>query len=636
MPNLLPDEYLYAALGRSIGETGRPLVRGGSAHFPALLEPLVASPLWLVHDVGTAYRLVQLLNACAMSLAAVPVFLLARRLRASVGFSLAAAALSVAGPQLLLAGSVLSEPIAYPLALGALAAGVALVERPGGRTAATFLALAGLASFSRVQLAVLPVCVLAAAAAAGIRERRLSAALREQPALLATVVLGAAALAALAASQRLGYYATASPDAARAGAALRIGGVDLYELALWSGPALIPGALAGLAAAFVRPRCRAELAFATVAAAFGATLVAEAVLYGDTTLVQERYLVYAVPLASLALATRRPGGSTQRRLETAAVAALAVVAATVPLAGYAAAAQHTETPFLFAFDRLDEAVGQPGTASLIVALAATGLALAGSLALRAGRTGAVLALTGIVSLAAFAAAVSFDRDAALRARSRLLPADVSWIDHAHVGDVSFLASTGTPRIPTLETLFWNRSVKRMLVLPATAPPDKFAVSRLAIRPDGTLLAAGAPIARPLVVDEHLTTVELRGGATIARGRDQRLWRPAGRARLAAVMPGRLPDGSLLGLGALIVWPDRGVRFAGRLELRLHAASGGGTLELLHPSYGTPARIDVPGGATRTFRVAVCGTGPWHSPFRASGGLSTSRPRFVADASACPR
>ena len=54
VPALFPDEYIYSSIGRSIAESGRPLIRGGSAHFPALLQPIVTAPAWLIGDVGTA------------------------------------------------------------------------------------------------------------------------------------------------------------------------------------------------------------------------------------------------------------------------------------------------------------------------------------------------------------------------------------------------------------------------------------------------------------------------------------------------------------------------------------------------------------------------------------------------------
>ena len=79
-PVYFPDEYIYAELGRSIAESGRPLVRGVTASFPALLQPIITAPAWLFEDVEVSYRLVQATGALLMSLAAVPVFFLARRL----------------------------------------------------------------------------------------------------------------------------------------------------------------------------------------------------------------------------------------------------------------------------------------------------------------------------------------------------------------------------------------------------------------------------------------------------------------------------------------------------------------------------------------------------------------------------
>ena len=58
-PTFFADEYIYAELARSLAETGRPLIRGASASFPALLQPLLTAPAWLVEDVETSFRLVQ-------------------------------------------------------------------------------------------------------------------------------------------------------------------------------------------------------------------------------------------------------------------------------------------------------------------------------------------------------------------------------------------------------------------------------------------------------------------------------------------------------------------------------------------------------------------------------------------------
>ena len=129
-PSVFPDEYLYSQLARSLVTHGRFEVRGVSAHFPAVLQPLLTAPLWLVHDVHVAYRLVQIENALVMSLAAVPAYVIARRLRVPAGLALGVAALAVAGPQMTFVGMLLSEPFAYPLALATILAALCAFDRP--------------------------------------------------------------------------------------------------------------------------------------------------------------------------------------------------------------------------------------------------------------------------------------------------------------------------------------------------------------------------------------------------------------------------------------------------------------------------------------------------------------------------
>ena len=63
----------------------------------------------------------------------------------------------------------MAEPFAYPLALGAVAVGTLALARPGWRLQLAFLALAGLATFARVQFALLPLCFLAAVLLVGLR-----------------------------------------------------------------------------------------------------------------------------------------------------------------------------------------------------------------------------------------------------------------------------------------------------------------------------------------------------------------------------------------------------------------------------------------------------------------------------------
>ena len=139
---------------RSLGTTGKPLIRGHSAHFPAMLEPLAAAPFWLFHDPQLAYRLTQAENALAMSLAAIPVYLLVRRLGGGTWPCLAAAALTVASPDLFFTSFVTADAIAYPLVLGAIYLGVCALSQPTRRNQLGFSALAVLATFARIQYVI--------------------------------------------------------------------------------------------------------------------------------------------------------------------------------------------------------------------------------------------------------------------------------------------------------------------------------------------------------------------------------------------------------------------------------------------------------------------------------------------------
>jgi hypothetical protein len=164
-PNYFADEYIYSSISRSLAEHGRPLIRSAPAHFPALLEPLAAAPFWLFHDPALAYRLTQAENALAMSLAAIPVYLLTRRIGLGPGLALVAAALTVASPDLFYVSYILADPLAYPLVLTTLYAAVCALSRPSRRAQVAFVVLAALTALTRIQYALLPIVFVAGAIA---------------------------------------------------------------------------------------------------------------------------------------------------------------------------------------------------------------------------------------------------------------------------------------------------------------------------------------------------------------------------------------------------------------------------------------------------------------------------------------
>ena len=78
-PWIAADEMIYAELGRTLWETGRMSILGADTAFYSLVHPaLIGLPL-AVFDTGFGYDVARVLQALAMSLAAVPVFLWGRR-----------------------------------------------------------------------------------------------------------------------------------------------------------------------------------------------------------------------------------------------------------------------------------------------------------------------------------------------------------------------------------------------------------------------------------------------------------------------------------------------------------------------------------------------------------------------------
>jgi hypothetical protein len=525
-PNYFPDEYLYAALSRGVGS-----VRVEWAHFPALLQPLLTAPLWHLGSLETGYRAVQAFDAAAMSLAAIPVWLLARRLGVTRGLALGCAALALALPDLMYASWIVAEPVAYPLVLGAVAAIVAAVERPTRRAQALALALCLLAAFARVQFVVLPLVYLVAAFAHDGRR-----APGRHRALIALLALAALGVAALGPWRVLGYYNGVLAAHVSAGDSVRSVGRNLLLLAYAGGFALVPGALLGLA--------RAPRAFRATTVALTALLLAQASLLGDIGIPQERYVFYVLPLLGIAFALNARRG----RLHAVLCVALFTLAAVVPLAGWAAADGKTHSPFLIGVFKIEVLAGEAGTGALIVGAGAGVLAL---LAIAAPRA-VTLALAVVTTAAVGAAAVAFDADNSRAVRAVYVAPDRSWVDHAGVGRATVLLGPETSKTATAEQLFWNRSIDRVVALDGAVRPDRFAVAGVAPGGDGSLGVRG-----PLLVDGFGSTLRFANARVVARFDSWTFVRPHGEARLELQATGRYADGWLAPAGRISVWGRTG-------------------------------------------------------------------------------
>lgn len=605
VPRLFPDEYIYTAIARSLADGHLPAVRGGSAHFPALLTPLLAAPLQALAGPAAAFRLTQAENSFLMSLAAVPVYLIARRLSVRTTHALLCAVFAVSIPDLVFSAYTLSDPAGYPLVLAAIAAGLAALDRPQKRRQLLFLALAGLATFDRVQYVVLPVAYLGAAA---ILDRR--RALRAQRLPLLLCLIPAAGFLAVGSSRVLGYYSSVTGLHA-GGGLLRWAGTSLFLLTYACGVVIVPGALVALA----RPRGRTERAFAALTALFVALLVLEASLYATngSPRFHERYLFALIPLVPIAFALYAKHGYPGRRAVLAISLLLVVLAARLPISAYVAGLGRVDSPFLNSIYRL-QPMFSVASASLLVALVAT-LALVAAVVVsrRGGGTAALciaIALLGISSIGA----VAQDSKEAQGVQRELVPSPATWVDGAHVGPVALVQTEGAQQADATEQLYWNRSIDRELLLPGATPTDAYSTPQLKTTPDGRIVGVDGAV----LFQNFGAFARFQNATVVARATTWSLWsgNQGVAPRLSLLENGRFHDGWLAGRGRLTIWPDASGYVRGTLHFALTQPRSRHKVVTIR--FGKDSYRIVPGRAT-AIEYTIDKRGPFTMTFSAKLG-----------------
>ena len=622
-PNRYPDEYLYAELSRSFASTGLPLVRGHLTNFPALLMPLLTAPAWLFHDVATSFRIIQAEETLCMSLAAVPAYLLARRLRLGANAALAVAALTLAVPNFLASAYVVASPFAYPLSILVTYAGVVALERPSRRSQLVLVGLFVVAALLRTQFMITPFAFLAAATLVGLRERRLRRVLTEQRLVLVLLGLAVCVLGAIG----LGYYS----DAIHLGithALPRALAFNVLVIAFASGWVIVPGALVALGFGIVRPLDRTELIFCVFAVTRMLGMFGEAALYGPQA--HERYVVYVTPLVAIAFALYVRRGFPNRLVHAGIAVALLILALEWPLTTVANAGV-ANSPVLLAVSWLGRHRSAGSTSLLLLDVMLLGTVVLLAL-VRFRRAAACFAVVFAVSLglATWAAAARFDQMNTTQIRNLQLPKNPSWVDARRLHDVALVQAYGGSRTDAFDQLFWNRSVDRVLLLPAAVRIDAFSEPKLAIGSDGSLRADGDAVDRPLLVDEARSTVAFTGGRLVASSLDYDLWVPrGGPLRLSAYFAGRLRDGSLLPISVAELWPQRGA-FVGVVQIVLSVpAQSDPAIVSLPDQHGVQIRIEP--GRSHALVYRMCSRGPWKAAMELlQGTVRATMPLYRAD------
>jgi hypothetical protein len=162
-PWIVADEIIHSDLAKSFATSGHFLIRGEDvgASFGVVYQVLISFAYKLLASVPDVYLAIKAINAVTMSLAAVPAYLLARRVL-SHGLSLIAAALAVAVPSMVYTGMVMTESAFYPLFLCTVLFLFLYLESPSVLRAVLLLALSALAFATRTEAICLVPTMLSA------------------------------------------------------------------------------------------------------------------------------------------------------------------------------------------------------------------------------------------------------------------------------------------------------------------------------------------------------------------------------------------------------------------------------------------------------------------------------------------
>lgn len=535
-PWIMVDELIYSDLAKSFAETGRFLLRGDAANGYGVVYPALIAPAFKAFaDVPTAYGAAKAINSLLFSLAAVPCYLLARRV-VSLPYALLAAVLALAIPSGLYAGTLMTENAFYPLSLLVALALVLVLEQPTVARTLWLLAAIGLAFLTRAQAAAYVPAALAAPFLLGAGWRATLVRFRR----FYGVVVGGALLAVLAQGARgqgptelLGAYQAAGHSRYTFGGVAKWFAYHLVELDVYV--CLLPAAALVVLLVHLRSldsRARAFVA-ATASIAFWLVLEVATFASGNTfpQRIEERNMFYVAPLLLVAFVLWIERGMWRGRLAAVVAAGLAAVPVVLPYGDLIGDQARSDTLQVLAWWwLLDHGVAAGQVRWVIVAGAAAAAAL---FLVVPRRFALVLPAALLVYFGVTTAAIENGRNGLHRTSvgwlyGGIARPDRDWIDAAvgHDADVAALhvdaRNADAPVIWLNE--FFNRSVRDVYDVSIGPLPGGLPETRVHTDPDTGLLLDGtrelrhayalAPVsyrlaARPVATDRRLGVVLYR-------------------------------------------------------------------------------------------------------------------------------
>jgi hypothetical protein len=545
-PWIAPDELIYAALGRSLWSTGHLTLLGYDIGYFSLLYPAFAGLPLSLRDPQTGYDLLRAMQAVAMSLAAVPVYLWGREL-VSRGWALTAAALALAPAGLAYSGLVMTEVAFYPLFVVAAWAFARSIAEPTIKAQSFALAATVLLFATRLQAIVLVPAYLTGVGLDALLARSSRRLRAHVPLVAGIAVLGVAWSAwqlrdGGPVTKVFGAYRAAGETGYDVGAAARFVVYHFADVVLISGVVPFCALVILTVIAAVRqeddPRVRAFLA-TTVSLTFWVTVEVGIFASRHVGHAAERNLFPLLPLLVLALVLWLQRGAPRPALAAGAAAVLALVLLVVfPFESFTTLAA---TPSAFTQIPLLDVTAHVNLDLIVPLAAAVLLAVCALLPRRVLAIGLPVLLLALGAVSSVSASRFITKQSELVQYLTIGP-DKTWIDDNAKGSVTYLYSGQANWEIAWQALFWNRRLDaagRFLGVPFPGGMPSPSVG-----PNNAGALANDRTAEPLQAD-YLVTSEYFAvdGVEIMRPRpDTVLWRVDGTPRLKRWLEGVAYEG----------------------------------------------------------------------------------------------
>jgi glycosyltransferase involved in cell wall biosynthesis len=517
-PWIMVDELIYSELAKSFAATGHFLIRGARHGSYGFVYPALIAPAWKAFaSVPTAYAWAKGIGVVAMSLTAIPAYVLARRVIAPLP-ALAAAVLAVAVPSMLYTGTLMTETVFYPLFVCVALALVLALERPTATRQLVLLGVALVAYLTRAQAVALLPAIATAPLLVSLVDRR--------PGLVRTVrtyrvlygTLAAAVVAVVVVESARGHspydvfgsYSVTGHQHYQVGNVLHWLLYHVAELDLYLG--VLPFAALVLLASTLRRLDRPARLFVVAAVSLSAWLILEVAAFASTYVtparVEERNMFYVAPLFLIALLLWIERGLPRvGRAPAVAAVVAAALPAVLPYERLIDTPATSDTLALIPLWWLQEGTTTVTHLAGVVVAAAAILALA--FLLVGPRVAYVLPLVVLAWFSFTTERLEDFRNGFPHTSLATLYQGISadhrdWVDRAVGRDatVSFVwaGANQNEAVQLWENEFFNRSVERVYYLRSPSPGD-LPETRAQELPDGTLVAGGRPLVSPYVLTD---------------------------------------------------------------------------------------------------------------------------------------